>query len=355
MVAANASAVTNPPYELFPYVAESSDDPPLNYMKVCEPGRTGESEATYVVLGISFPRTYQAVNGFDGDLVVPAYIDGLPVRKINEAAFLASGVRSVTLPPTLREIGPRAFADCWSLTNITFSSGVATVGAGAFSNCTSLACLDFPKTLSRLGRGCFQGCVSLKDVYFRGNAPRLDGPDSSGKSHLGESIFRQWGYYGRFKVHIDRNTYGWVAPFEKGVPEKWPVDCGYMQAHETVAESWSASSDGAADASVSAQGSPAYALSNVPADRAIASVTVSGDMSLDAFVLADGKVYDSVLYINNVSASEARLSLPAGHVYKTLKGSDPLAVPPKSQSLLTVTRLAENVFLVSREDLSSLE
>ena len=25
-------------------------------------------------------------------------------------------------------------------------------------------------------------------------------------------------------------------PYEKGVPWKWPVDYGYMQAHETVAE-----------------------------------------------------------------------------------------------------------------------
>ena len=56
------------------------------------------------------------------------------------------------------------------------------------------------------------------------------------KSGLGESIFRNYGYYERFKVHINRNTYGWIAPYEKGVPEKWPVDYGYMQAHETVAE-----------------------------------------------------------------------------------------------------------------------
>ena len=39
-----------------------------------------------------------------------------------------------------------------------------------------------------------------------------------------------------FRVHIDPETYGWISPYEKGVPEKWPVDFGFMQAHETVVE-----------------------------------------------------------------------------------------------------------------------
>ena len=73
-------------------------------------------------------------------------------------------------------------------------------------------------------------------MYFLGNAPRLVIPSMTEKSGLGEMIFRNYGYYERFKVHINRNTYGWISPYEKGVPEKWPVDYGYMQAHETVAE-----------------------------------------------------------------------------------------------------------------------
>ncbi len=238
MLPLTATAINNPPYELYPYVADATDNPPVNYMKVCEPGRTGEANASYVVLGISFPRTYQAVSGsYDGDLVVPAYIDGLPVRKVNDAAFIeCSSLRSVRFPHTLREIGARAFVDCLQLTNVTFDAGLAVVGDSAFSNCVSLTSVTFPSSLSRLGSGCFQGCVSLEDVYFLGNAPRLSISSVTDKSGLGESIFRTYGYYERFKVHINQNTTGWIAPYVKGVPEKWPVDFGYMQAHETVAE-----------------------------------------------------------------------------------------------------------------------
>ena len=363
------SAITNPPYEVFPYVAESTDNPPLNYMKVCEPGVSGEANASYVVLGISFPRTYQAVNDFSGDLVIPAYIDGLPVRKVNEAAFILSSVRSIRFPHTVREIGARAFADCWYLTNVTFEAGVSTIGTAAFSNCVSLASITFPKTLSYLGANCFQGCVELKDVYFLGNAPRLEVASLTDKSYLGESIFRQWGYYSRFKVHISRNTYGWFAPYEKGVPEKWPVDFGYMQAHVTVAEDGGGSSGGGSSGGGSSGGGSSgggqqaefsYSLTSVVEDRAIASLTVDSDRVIDAFALKDGRAYDTVLYINNVAGHDVRLTLPSGNVYKTFKGKSPLTIPANSTSILTITRVAGsnaggNVFLVSREELETVK
>lgn len=241
--AAKVQGISNPPYEVYPYLADSTDNPPVNYMKVVDPGRTGEAKAGYVVLGISFPRTYQAVSSaFTGELVIPAYIDGLPVRKINEAAFIeCNKITSVRIPATVREIGARAFVDCFSLTNVTFEAGVSVLGDSVFSNCVALTSIRFPKTLSRLGVGCFQGCIALTDLYFEGNAPRLVVPqplaaDAAGKSVLGEGIFRQTGYSERFKVHINRNTLGWISPYEKGVPEKWPADYGYMRAHETVAE-----------------------------------------------------------------------------------------------------------------------
>ena len=238
LLAGAAAGYNMPPYEVYPYLADAGDDPPVNYTKVVEPGRTGEGQASYVVLGVFFPRTYQAVAGdFSGELAIPAYIDGLPVRKINEAAFAeCSMLRSVTIPDTVREIGGRAFQGCLMLTNVTIGAGVRTLGDAVFSNCVALTTVRFPKSLSRLGGGCFQGCVGLTDVYFSGDAPRLPAFGGSDKSVLGESIFRQSGYGERFRIHINRNTSGWIAPYVKGVPEKWPVDCGFMAAHETVAE-----------------------------------------------------------------------------------------------------------------------
>ena len=238
MLSAAASATSYPPYEIF--VGTTSGTPQLTYTKVCEPGRTGEANASYVILGSYYPaRPALANTAYEGAVVIPAYIDGLPVRKINDAAFVVcQKIGSVEIPATVREIGERAFSDCWCLSNITFAagSGLTTIGDSAFTNCISLTSITFPKTLSRLGAGCFQGCMQLTDVYFEGNAPRLVIPSMTDKSGLGEMVFRNFGYCERFKVHIRKDTYGWIAPYVKGVPEKWPVDFGYMQAHETVAE-----------------------------------------------------------------------------------------------------------------------
>jgi len=234
-----AVAAVYPPYDLYSYLADSTDSPPLNYTKVCEPGRIGEAKATYVVLGIWYPRAYPAVANTDysGKLTIPAYIDGLPVRKIKEAGFLAcQKLKSVKIPSTMREIDARAFCWCTSLTNVVFEEGVQSIGAFAFSNCCNLVSVTLPASLSHIGEGCFEKCDSLRHVYFRGNAPLVDRPSNPAKPCLGEPWYNSGGPYERLKVHIKKNTYGWIAPYVKGVPEKWPVDCGYMQAYETVAE-----------------------------------------------------------------------------------------------------------------------
>jgi hypothetical protein len=100
---------------------------------------------------------------------------------------------------------------------------------------------------------------------------------------------------------------------------------------------------------------PRYALSTCPTDRSIATVTVDGDAAIDSFVLTDGKVYDTVVRVINVSDGDVRLSLPQGYVYEKFKGASPLVIPATSTNLLTITRTAERVFFVSREELEAAQ
>ena len=97
-----------------------------------------------------------------------------------------------------------------------------------------------------------------------------------------------------------------------------------------------------------------YALTDVAADRAIAEVTVDADCAIDSFVLKDGEVYDSVLYVSNTANDSVKLTLPSGFVYKTYKGTKPLEIPAKSQCMLSITRVADKTFLVSREELEDV-
>ena len=115
------------------------------------------------------------------------------------------------------------------------------------------------------------------------------------------------------------------------------------------------SSGGGNGGAVVVEGDARYDLSKGVKDRGIGSIEVSADTTIDAFVLTDGKVFDAVLYVTNIAESAVKLSLPAGYTYKSFKGTKPLVVPAKSSNILTITRVADKVFLVSRKELESVE
>ena len=97
-----------------------------------------------------------------------------------------------------------------------------------------------------------------------------------------------------------------------------------------------------------------YALTDYVADRAIASVTVDADCAIDSFVLKDGKVYDCVVRIVNTTGKDVKVSLPTGYAYETYKGVKPLTIPANSRNMLSITRVADRTFLVSREELEDV-
>ena len=96
-------------------------------------------------------------------------------------------------------------------------------------------------------------------------------------------------------------------------------------------------------------------MSNALKDRAVASVTIDSDASIDDFVLTDGKVFDTVLRIVNTADIDVRVTLPNGYEYETVKGAKPLTIPANSKNILTITRTADNVFLVSRRELEMVQ
>ena len=103
------------------------------------------------------------------------------------------------------------------------------------------------------------------------------------------------------------------------------------------------------------EGGSAYGIGSEAADQTIAAITVDSDTTIGDFVLSKDKVYDSVIYIVNTADHEINITLPAGYTYKMFKGAKPLKVPANSESVLTITRLAENVFLVSAEELETMK
>ena len=226
----------------FSYCMDENDPiPGLCYSKVCEPGVFDESKASYVVLGSVYPAYIVLGKELKGDIAIPERIEGLPVRKVNAKAFSAqSGITSLTFPSTLREVGAKAFSWCTALTNVTFAEGFEVLGDQAFTNCNSLVSVTFPKTFRRLGREAFVNCDNLMCIIFNGNAPELDEPlalpdnNYDARSYLGEKRYSGTAMRPRAKILARADTYGWKGPYQRGMPDRWPVQYGWTTAHEVI-------------------------------------------------------------------------------------------------------------------------
>ena len=98
--------------------------------------------------------TYAIITGYSGGssaLVIPATIDGYPVKKIGDTAFYGkTRLRTVVIPDGVTEIGYNAFEECTNLYLIDIPDSVTNIGDSAFYN-TGLTQLNLPPRLTSLG------------------------------------------------------------------------------------------------------------------------------------------------------------------------------------------------------------
>ena len=195
---------------------------------------------------------------------------------------------------------------------IDISDGVTALGNYAFQYCTNLVSVSMPETVQSIGSGSFVGCSKLSGLTIPGSVQTLPTAAFNGC----DVLWTEW----------------------------------YRALANLAVTGGGSSGGGSAEPA-----DPRYALAANPADRAIASVTVEADCAIDSFVLTDGKVYDTVLRVVNTSDGEVHLTFPPGHVYETFRGARPLTIPANSRNMLTITRTADDTFLVSREELETVQ
>ena len=155
--------------------------------------------------------TINGYKGSDKEVVIPNYINGVPVKKlgrthheycgpnskgtfwdpsictnnrihgyyyiqkditsvtisegiemIDECVFYASqGLTKITIPSSVTSIGIQAFGNCTSLTEITIPSSVTSIGDATFENCTSLTEITIPSSVTTMGGVVFVGIPSI--------------------------------------------------------------------------------------------------------------------------------------------------------------------------------------------------
>lgn len=135
---------------------------------------SASSKFTYTISGNEVTITGLAEGYEPTELVIPSTIEGYPVAKIGDFAFMKNKyMKSVIFPSSVSEIGIYAFYNCSSLTQINFTEGLKTIDDGAFSGCTALASAILPYTVTDLGISVFENCSSLYNVQLSNNITEL--------------------------------------------------------------------------------------------------------------------------------------------------------------------------------------
>ena len=110
------------------------------------------------------------------NLVIPKYIDNCPVTSIYKLAFYTfKTLKTVSLPRTLKHIGPFAFQECINIEKVTFEEGcqLESIGKSAFDDCRKLEIINLPDSVSKIDEGAFSYCVSLTSFNIPKNLTEI--------------------------------------------------------------------------------------------------------------------------------------------------------------------------------------
>ncbi len=113
-------------------------------------------------------------NSVPGNLIIPTNIDGLTVTAIGENAFVeANNLTNVTIPSTVTTIEEGAF-NAAGLTSVTIPYGATNIGEAAFEDCRSLTSAIIPESITYIGQGAFSD-TGLTSVTVPASVTTLGG------------------------------------------------------------------------------------------------------------------------------------------------------------------------------------
>jgi BspA type Leucine rich repeat region (6 copies) len=118
------------------------------------------SSTNGVLLDINQDTLVEFPAGFLGSYTIPG-----SVTNISPGAFAGcAGLTNLVIPNTFYSIGTNAFLNCTSLQTLTMAGSITNISLFAFMNCVNLATLNISSNLTTIGNGAFWNCSSLTKI-----------------------------------------------------------------------------------------------------------------------------------------------------------------------------------------------
>ncbi len=101
------------------------------------------------------------------------------LKKIGDYAFAYAGIKNITIPSSVSQIGEGAFSGCEALSEISWPYSVSAVENRTFEGCLNLTSVVLPEGVKTISDMAFIDCIGLKEIVL---------PDTL--TTIGSSAFR---------------------------------------------------------------------------------------------------------------------------------------------------------------------
>lgn len=157
---------------------------------------------------LTVPATVREINArafYDCDALAFVDLSAITAEELGEYAFSDNDALAAVNLGAIRAIGEYAFYGCSALTQVSFpTSTLQNIGAYAFADCPALRNETLPSTLQTIGDYAFAGItahstaeisiprpvVSIGDYAFMNTDTRVFQPNATALTHLGVGVFK---------------------------------------------------------------------------------------------------------------------------------------------------------------------
>lgn len=152
---------------------------------------------------IDIPSTIEIINSYAFyycKALESINISGQALYRIDRNAFChCEGLKNITLPYGLLNLGDEAFSNCSSLISIELPNTIVSLGEFLFSNCSSLTSVTLPLNIDTIPAGLFYKCYSLSDIQNLSNFTTIKDNAFYNCSGLKNLVFSNYlSYIGNF-------------------------------------------------------------------------------------------------------------------------------------------------------------
>ena len=116
---------------------------------------------------------------YSGVITIPTSVthrgNAFYVTSIGYSAFYGcSGLTSVTIGDSVKNIDNYAFYECSGLTSVTIGNKVTRIGNQVFFGCSGLTSVTIPNSVISIGRHAFRGCTGLTSATIGNNVTIIE-------------------------------------------------------------------------------------------------------------------------------------------------------------------------------------